>query len=94
MNMKWNMALAAIVLAGIIAWLSGFISQHAVHAEQLSKDAVTIQTAESSGSTTGAAAKAGPEPILEHRCEPPHRRLHARYPSSRSQKLRRVPCVN
>lgn len=59
------MALAAVVLAGIIAWLSGFMSQHVVHAEELKKDAVTIEVAEATP-VAGAAAKAsGPEPILD-----------------------------
>lgn len=64
MNMKFNMALAALVIAGIIAWLSGFVSQQAVHAEALQKDAVTIEVAQAAPAG-GAAKAAGPEPILE-----------------------------
>lgn len=64
MNMKYNMALAALVVAGIIAWVSGFASTQAVHSETLEKDAVTIEVA--AAPTAGGAAKvAMPEPILE-----------------------------
>lgn len=64
MNMKWNMALAAVVSAGIIAWVSGYASQHVIKSEKIDKDAVTIEAAESA--PVGGAAKAsGPEPILE-----------------------------
>lgn len=64
MNMKYNMALAALVIAGLIAWLSGFVSQQAVHSVALAKDAVTIEAA--AAPTAGGPAKvAMPEPILE-----------------------------
>jgi cytochrome c len=64
MNMKWNMALAAVVSAGIIAWVSGYTSQHVVKVEKIDKDAVTIEAA--AAAPVGGAAKAsGPEPILE-----------------------------
>jgi len=64
MNMKYNMALAALVSAGIIAWVSGFVSQQAVHAEDLTKDAVAIEAAAAPAASGGAAKAAGPEPIL------------------------------
>jgi len=64
MNMKYNMALAALVVAGIAAWLTGFVSQQAVHSETLAKDAVTIEAA--AAPTAGGSAKiAMPEPILD-----------------------------
>lgn len=64
MNMKYNMALAALVVAGIIAWVSGFASQQTVHSEALTKDAVTVEAA--AAPTAGGPAKAAtPEPILE-----------------------------
>lgn len=65
MNMKYNMGLAALVIAGIIAWLSGFVSQQAVHSETLAKDAVTIEAAAAPTSGAGAAKAAMAEPILE-----------------------------
>lgn len=64
MDMKWNMALAAVVSAGIIAWVSGYASQHVVHADDLEKDAVTIEVAQAAP-VGGAAKSSGPEPILE-----------------------------
>lgn len=64
MNMKSNMALAALVVAGLIAWISGFVSQQAVHAVSLEKDAVTIEAA-TAPAAGGAAKAATPEPILE-----------------------------
>ncbi len=64
MNMKMNMALAALVIAGLIAWISGFTSQQAVHAEDITKDAVTIEAAAAVGAGAGAAKAAAVEPIL------------------------------
>ena len=64
MNMKCNMALAALVVAGITAWLTGFVSQQAVHSETLAKDAVTIEAAASAPVAGGAAKVEMPEPIL------------------------------
>lgn len=63
MNMKWNMALGALVSAGIIAWVTGGVSRMAVHAEDLKEDAVKIEVAEAS-LVAGAAKAAGPDPIL------------------------------
>lgn len=63
MNMKSNMALGALIVAGMIAWLSGFLSEHMVQAEPLKEDAVKIEVAATSAAG-GAAAPAGPEPIL------------------------------
>lgn len=64
MSLKANMALAAVVSAGIIAWLSGFASEHMVSAENLKENAIKIESA--AAPTTGGAAKAtGPEAILE-----------------------------
>ena len=65
MNMKYNMALAALVIAGIIAWMSGFASEQAVQSAKLEKDAVTIEAAAGSPAAGGAAKAATPEPILE-----------------------------
>ncbi len=65
MNMKYNMALAAFIVAGITAWLTGFVSQQAVHSETLAKDAVTIEVAAATPVAGGAAKAAMPEPILD-----------------------------
>lgn len=64
MNMKYNMALAALVVAGITAWLTGFVSQQAVHSEALAKDAVTIEAAVAAPAAGGTAKVEMPEPIL------------------------------
>lgn len=64
MNMKLNMALAGLVVAGIVAWLSGFISERAVYPQALAKDAVTIETATAPPAGAGAAKTAMAEPIL------------------------------
>lgn len=64
MSLKANMALAAVVSAGIIGWLSGFASEHMVSAESLKEDAIKIESA--AAPTAGGTAKvAGPEAILE-----------------------------
>lgn len=63
MSPRANMAFAALLSAGLIAMLTGFISGKIVHPEPLEKDAVTVEAAE--GSASGGAAKAAmPEPIL------------------------------
>lgn len=64
MNMKFNMALAGLVVAGIVAWLSGFISEQAVYPQALAKDAVTIETASPPAASAGATKTAMAEPIL------------------------------
>ncbi len=64
MNLRANMALGAVVIAGIIGWISGFASEHMVSAEPLKEDAVKIEAAEVAPAAAGSAKAAGPEPIL------------------------------
>ena len=64
MNMKANMALAALVSAGLIAWITGFASEAMVSPEPLKEDAVKIEVAATAPVAGGAAAPTGPEPIL------------------------------
>ncbi len=76
MNMRTNIALAAVLCAGIVAWLCGFVSRQLVSPTMLSHEAVKIEVAEksatpaasaadgSAGGAAAAAAPAGPEPIL------------------------------
>lgn len=45
MNMKANMALSALVCAGLVAWLSGFASEAMVAPKSLKEDAVKIEVA-------------------------------------------------
>lgn len=61
-NMKFNTIFAALLCAGIIAMLSGFVSKRLSHPEPLHEDAVKVEAAESSGG--GAAKVAMAEPIL------------------------------
>ncbi len=62
MNMKFNVAFAALLTAGIIAMLAGFISGKLVSPERLKEDAVKVEVADTAAG--GAAAPAMPEPIL------------------------------
>ncbi len=65
MSLKANMALAAVVSAGIIGWLSGFASEHMVPTENLKEDAIKIESAAAPTAGGAAAKAAGPEAILE-----------------------------
>jgi len=64
MNMRSNIALSALVCAGIIAWLSGFVSRQLVDPAEIKTDAVKIEVAETAPAGADEAKKAGPEPIL------------------------------
>ncbi len=62
-NLEFNKVFASLLIAGIIAMLSGFIAKQIVHPEQLEKNAVLIEVAEAA--EAGGPAKAdGPDPIL------------------------------
>jgi len=66
-NLEKNKIVAAILVAGIVAMLAGFVSKQFVHPRPLEKAAIDIDTSalEASQSGGGAAATpAGPEPIL------------------------------
>ncbi len=62
-GMEFNKIFAAVLVAGIIAMLGGFVAKQLVHPHKLEKDVYTIEVAEVAG-PDGAAAPAGPEPIL------------------------------
>lgn len=62
-GMEFNKIFAAVLVAGIIAMLGGFVAKLLVHSEKLEADAYTIEVAETSGSG-GAAVEAKAEPIL------------------------------
>ncbi len=62
MNMKSNMAFAALLSAGLLAMISGKFAHYLVNPHHLEKDAVTVEATETAGG--GAAAVAMPEPIL------------------------------
>ncbi len=61
-NQKFNMIFAALLCAGIVAMLSGFVAHKLVKPHHLEEDAVPVEAAES---TAGGGAKvAMAEPIL------------------------------
>ncbi len=62
-NLEFNKVFAALLIAGIIAMLCGFIAKQIVHPENLSKNAVLIEVAEAAEGGA-AAGPTGPEPIL------------------------------
>lgn len=61
--MKFNVAFAALLSAGLLAMVSGKFGQFLVSPEKLEKDAVTVEAAEVSAGGAGAS-KPMPEPIL------------------------------
>lgn len=61
--MEFNKIFAAILVAGIVASLTGFISKKLVHPHELAEDAVKVEAAEDTGAASGAAEKKA-EPIL------------------------------
>ena len=63
MNMKSNMAFAALLSAGLLAMVAGKFGQYLVAPDHLEKDAVTVEATETTGGGAAAAA-ALPEPIL------------------------------
>jgi len=62
-GLEFNKIFAAILVAGIIAMLGGFVAKQLVSPHKLEKDAYAIEAMETAGSG-GAAAPAGPQPIL------------------------------
>ncbi|MDF3025654.1 MAG: cytochrome c [Alphaproteobacteria bacterium] len=64
MNMESNKILAAILVAGIIGMLAGFVSHKLYHPQHLEKDAYEIAAAEGGGGGGPAAVEqTEPEPI-------------------------------
>lgn len=62
MNMESNKILAALLVAGIVAGMGGFIAREVIHPEHLEEDAYKIEVAESAA-PDAAAAPAEAEPI-------------------------------
>lgn len=62
-NMEFNKLFAAVLVAGIIAALSGFIANKLVHPHEYTEFAYAIEAAEE-GAGGGGSAVAMPEPIL------------------------------
>lgn len=64
MNMETNKIFAALLVAGIVAMLGGFVSKQIFHHAPLEENAFPIEVAETTAAG-GAATPAGPEPIAE-----------------------------
>lgn len=62
-GMEFNKIFAAVLVAGIIAMLGGFVAKQLVHAPKLEKEAYAIEAMEESAGG-GAAGPTGPQPIL------------------------------
>jgi len=62
-NMEFNKIFAALLIAGIIASLSGFVSHKLSHPHDLEENAYKIEVAESA-SAGAVAGPVGPEPVL------------------------------
>lgn len=63
-GMELNKLMAAVLVAGIVASLSGFIAREVLHPHELHEDAIKIEGAEEDGAAGGPAKPALPEPIL------------------------------
>lgn len=61
-GMEFNKIFAAVLVAGIVAMLGGFVGKLLVHGETPAEDAYTIEVVEAAG--PGGAAEAKAEPIL------------------------------
>jgi cytochrome c len=64
MNMEFNKIFAAVLIAGILAYLGGFAANILIHPKHLAENAFKIEVAETSGAP-GAAAPAEAEPVDE-----------------------------
>lgn len=65
MNMETNKIFAALLVAGIVAMLGGFVTERIFHQAPLAENAFPITVAEAASTAGGPAAPAGPEPIEE-----------------------------
>ncbi|MBP2300053.1 c-type cytochrome [Azospirillum picis] len=64
MSMEWNKIFGAVLLAGLIAMLTGFAAKVLVHSKPLEKSVYAIAAPEGSGAPAGKAAEpTGPAPI-------------------------------
>jgi cytochrome c len=63
MSMELNKAFAAVLLAGLIAMMSGFIADRLVEPEHLQQNAYVVEVAQTQNTAQAAAGPAGPAPI-------------------------------
>lgn len=65
MNMEQNKILAAVLVAGITAYLAGFISHGFYHSDIPEENAYHIEVADVSNAAAVTATPKGPEPIAD-----------------------------
>lgn len=65
MSMEFNKILAAVLVAGIVAMLAGFISKKLVHPHMLAENAYPVEVAEAATGGGAAAAPAVAEPVTD-----------------------------
>lgn len=63
-NLENNKIISAILVAGIVACLAGFVAKKVVHIETPEKSVLEIDTSALEAAAGGEAAPTGPEPIL------------------------------
>lgn len=63
-NLEFNKIFAAVLIAGIVGMLSGFIAKKVVAPEKLKEDAFPVEVADNHGGAKAAAKPKGPEPVL------------------------------
>jgi cytochrome c len=63
-NLENNKIFAAVLIAGIVAMLSGFIANKVIHSEELAEDAYPVEVVEVAAGGAPAAPQ-GPDPIAE-----------------------------
>jgi cytochrome c len=62
-EMEFNKIFAAILVAGIVAMLAGFVAEQFTHKKPLEEEAYVIEVADAPAGGHGEAAPSGPEPI-------------------------------
>lgn len=65
MNMRSHVVISAVACAGLVAWLSGFVSQQVVAPQALQNDAVKIEVAATAAPAVAEAAAPEAAPVVE-----------------------------
>lgn len=63
-GMEFNKIFAAVLVAGIVAMLGGFVAKKLVHPHELEENAYNVEALAEDAGAGGPAKPAGPEPIL------------------------------
>lgn len=69
-GMEFNKIFAAILVAGIVAMLSGFFADNIVNSEELKENAYPIEVADTGSSVPGSSVSDSSAPPLEKKAEP------------------------